>query len=238
MAITKSQRQEIEALVIKTFDIVDKSKVNSEYYKNLFANMDDKQFEKFISKRLPFRFMMRNSVTEPTMADVSDALKYIGVPLMEKIALPYLHSKDGKDVMTQEAFVGYTHHKKVQQIITKKNKWSVDIAGRDMKTGRLVHEDKGAATSDREMESLVTLGLDKTLEEFAGPKADSMLAKNVMYKEIDTMGQVRLSDLPKDSSDSIANNLISAYMIGAHLYSNIVNTDYYTPYTLKKSQQK
>lgn len=237
MAISKSARQEIEALVIKTFDIVDKSKTNSEYYKNLFANMDDIQFEKFIKKRLPFRFMQRTSVTEPTMADITDALKFIGVPLMEKIALPYMHSKDGKPVMTQEAFVGYTHHKKVQQIITKKNKWSVDISNRDMKTGRLVHGDKGAATSDREMESLVTLGLEKTLEEFAGPKADSMLAKNVMYKEIDTLGQVRLSDLPKNSSDSIANNLVSAYLVGAHLHSNIVDTDYYTPYTLKKSQQ-
>ena len=146
-------------------------------------------------------------------------------------------NKDGVPVKSLDCYVVYIHHKKVQQFVTKKNGMSVDISDRDMRTGLLLSHDKNGKTSDREMESLVTLGLEKTLEEFAGPKADSMLAKNVMYKEIDTLGQVRLSDLPKNSSDSIANNLVSAYLVGAHLHSNIVDTDYYTPYTLKKSQQ-
>lgn len=235
--IPKEKREQIEALIIKVFDKLDKSKTNSEYYKNIFAGMSDEEFTKFISRRLPFRFMQRNTVTEPTFADVKDALDVLKVPLMETVYLPYLYeNKEGKSVSTQKCFVGYTHHKKVQQIITKKNKWSIDISGRDMKAGRLMNADKGAATSDREFESLATLGLSKTMEEFAGPKADSMMAKNAMYKSIDTLGMVRLEDLPYSPDDSISNNLFNAYLIGCHINSNLVNQGNYTMHTLKKGK--
>ena len=53
MAITKKQRSDIEELVLKTMTALDKSGINTEYYKNLFAGLSDTQFENLIKKQFP-----------------------------------------------------------------------------------------------------------------------------------------------------------------------------------------
>ena len=233
----KKKRQEIESLVISAMDILDKSKINSDYYKDLFSRMSDTQFDKFIAKKFPFKFHYKSSVVEPSMDDVSKALNYIDVPLMEKVYEPSVYiNKDGIPVNTKEALVVYIHHKPVQQFITKKNKWSMDTSNRDMKTGRLVGADKGAVTSDREFESMAVQGMDSTMKEFYTIKADSMNAKNLANNIIGTTGMLRLEDVPVDRDDSLSKNLMNVYMIGAHLNSNILNEGNYTPYTLRQRE--
>ncbi len=233
--MTKKQRDEIEALVISAFDILDSSKSNSEYYRELFSKMTDGQFQTFISKQFPFKFQYRPSVTEPSMDDIEKALNYIGVPLNEKISMPFVYkNKDGKAVESQECTVVYIPHKKVQQFITKKNKWSFDTSNRDMKGGRLIGADKGAVTSDREFESMTVQSMDNTLKEFSTFRGDAMKAKNLANSIIGTTGMLRMEDVKIDKDDFLSKNLMSAYMIGAHLNSNIVNEGNYTQATLKK----
>lgn len=233
--MTKQQRQKIETLVISSMNILDKSGINSEYYKDLFAKMSDAQFEKLIAKKFPFKFQYKPSVVEPSMDDAKEALKYIGVPLMEKITEPYIYTnKDGVPVNTKECLVVYIHHKPVQQFITKKNKWSIDTSNRDMKSGRLVGADKGAVTSDREFESMAVQGMDKTMREFYTIKADAMSAKNLANNIIGSTGILRLDDISIDRDDSLSKNLMNVYMIGAHINSNLLNEGNFTQYTLNK----
>lgn len=237
---TSKQRKDVEKLVLESMDIIDKSHTNSDYYRKLFASMSDAQFETMMKKELPFRFHDKPSVTEPTMTDIIDALKHIGVPLMETLSLPYLYKdKNGTPVSGQEeAMVVYLPLKKVQQFVTKKNKWAAESSNRDMKTGRLLSGDKGASTSDREFESLAISDLNATMKEFSGPKADSMEAMNAMYNMIGTTGMVRLSDLPDSIDDSLSRNMFNVYLIGAHLNSNLINQGDYTMYTVKERHRK
>lgn len=238
MKITTKQRQEVENLVIEFFDTLDKSKVNSEYYKNLFSNMTDDQFVKFISKDYPFKFQMRQSVTEPTMDDCIKACELTGVPLLEEIYLPYYYTNSkGEPVKTAKCMVGYNHIKKVQQVVTKKSKWSTEVENRDMKTGRLLGQDKGTAISNREFESLAALGLENTMYEFSRPKADAMQAKNAMNAAISVKGYVTQADIPNEEDDMLSRNMINAYMLAAHLSTNLVNVDNYTPYTLEEKRR-
>ena len=236
---TQKQRKDVEKLIYDSMDILDKSKTNSDYYRQLFGNMSDTQFWKFFNKELPLRFHYRPSIVEPTMDDVKNALDYIGVPLTETISLPYLYkNKDGVPVSSKECTVIYAPLKKVQQFVTKKNKWSPEITNRDMKNGRLLGADKGSATSDREFEGLSAFGLKNTIKEFSGPKADSMASKNAMYNIIGTTGMVRLSDLPDTIDDSLSRNMFNTFLIGAHLNSNLINQENYTMYTLKQKKRK
>ena len=74
------------------------------------------------------------------------------------------------------------------------------------------------------------------MKEFSGIRADAMQDKSLANQQIKTLGNVRLSDLNNDKSDSLSKNLLSVYFIGAQINSNLVDSDYLTPYTLKQRQ--
>lgn len=239
MELTKKKREEVEALIFQVFDAIDPSKTNTEHYKKLFASMTNEQFLKFVSLRLPYRYHEKPFVTEPDMNDIEKGCNILEIPLMEKLNLPYLYvNKDGKPVQSKEAMVIYIPIKKVKQFITKKNAMSVDISQRDMKTGLLTGFDKNGKTSDREFEALAVMGLENTMTEFARPKADAMKAKNQMNNTINTTGMVSLEDITIDEDDSLAKNLLSTYLIGSLLNSNLINQDYYLPITLKNKKKQ
>lgn len=239
MAVEKKKIEEAKKLIYDFFDILDKSGTNTKYYKELFANMSDTQFVTLMKRKYPIKFQLRQSVTEPTMADIVDACKFTGVPLLEKISLPYLYTnKEGKAVSTAECLVGYQHIKKVQQIVTKKSKWGLSTENRDMKTGRLIGADKGTAMSDREFEGLATLGLDYTTYEFSKPRADYMKAKASMNAAINTKGYATIDDVPNDIDDSLSRNMVDVYLTSAMFATNLVNQDGYTPYTLAMKRKK
>ena len=90
--ITKKQRAEVEELIYKFFDAVDKSHTNSDYYKKLFADMSDEQFLKMMKAKFPFKLHYRPSVVEPTMKDAENGLKVLGVPMLEKINMAFLYN--------------------------------------------------------------------------------------------------------------------------------------------------
>lgn len=235
--ITKKDIEWCKQIIYEAFDKVDKNRYNTDYYKEKFSKMSDEQFIKFASQPFPYRYHDKPFVSNPTLSDISAGLKVLGVPLLEKLNLPHLYSdKDGNPVNTQECLVGYVHLKKMQQFVTKKNSMSTEIAQRDMKTGLLTGHDKNGKSTDREIESLAIMGLEKCMEEFGRPRADAMNSKNVMYNTINSTGRVRLEDLPKDPDDSLSKNLLNTYLIGAHINSNLINQDYMLPYTMKEKK--
>ena len=173
------------------------------------------------------------------MYDVEEALKVLGVPLLEKVALPYLYiDKNGNPVWSKEAMVIYIHIKKMKQFITKKNSTPTGIDNRDMKSGLLVSFDKGGKTSDREMEALAVMGLDKTMEEMSTWRADYMDAKSTAYQTISTLGTISERDVPIEEVDSISKNTLNAYMVSALINTNILNKDYMLPKTIAGRKPK
>lgn len=234
-----AQRQKAEELIYKVMDTLDKEGYNSSYYKSLFAKMSDKQFFDFCKRNLPFRFHTKPFVIEPKMYDIEDALKILGVPLLEKVALPYLYvDKNGNPVWSKECMVIYIHVKKMKQFITKKNSTPTGIDNRDMKSGLLVSFDKGGKTSDREMESLAVMGLDETMEEMSTYRADYMDAKSEAYQIISTLGVLSKDDIDISEVDSISKNTLNAYMVSSLLNTNMLNQDYLLPKTIADRKQK
>ena len=77
MAITPAKRKEAEKLIYDTFDALDKTGTNTEYYKELFAGMSDDQFYKFAQRRLPYRMIQEIFKIEPTMSDIFEAFKVL-----------------------------------------------------------------------------------------------------------------------------------------------------------------
>lgn len=237
--MTDKLRAQCEELIYKVFDALDTTKSNSAYYKEKFSKMSNAQFKSFISEKFPYRLYITPFKIEPTMQDADKALKILGVPMLEKVALPYLYEdENGNSVTSKECLVGYLHLKKVQQFITKKNAMSVDISQRDMKTGLLLSHDKNGKESDREFESLVINGLTDTMKEFGTIRADAMDAKNLAYNTINTTGSISMKELDVQNSDSLSKNLMNTYLLGSLIYCDMINEDYYLPYTLQNKKKE
>lgn len=227
------KRLEAEKLIYDVMDILDPTGSNTDFYKKKFAAMSDAQFTKFLSQKFPIRFQTRPWEIEPDISTSIKALDFLEVPLFEPITQNYKYqNKDGKAIWSKPCFVGYSNLKKMKQFSAKKTHMSTSISARDMKSGQLYQEDKGARESDREVEALVVMGLDSTIFEFTTIKKDAMVAKSSAYSTINLLGDVSLEDIDTSKDDGMAKNMISAHMIAAHLYNNLViESDYMTPRT-------
>ena len=233
------KRKEVEEMVYKVMDILDPTQQNSQFYKAKFAKMNDKQFMNFFSQDFPLKFQTRLFEIEPSMKQISDALDYIHVPMIEQMNLPFEYrSKDGTPVKSDDALILYVPIRKVKQFLSKKNSMSTNISNRDMKSGLLQTVDKNGNTSDREMESLAVMGLDASMKELATYRADSMNAKDEFYSMINTTGMVRQSDVDVETSDSLARNELNVYLLGAALNSNLINEGNYLRHTLTSRGRK
>lgn len=233
----KAARKKCEERIYKYMKIVDKTGQNTEFYKKKFAAMNDKEFYEFFQQDFPLKFQTKVFEIEPSMTDILNGLKFLGVPALERISMPFLYeNKDGVPVSTLPVIVVYLPIRRMKQMVQKKTGYSVNISKRDYRTGLLIDTDKNGNSTDREFESLVVMGLDKTTRELATYRADSMQAKSAFYAEINALGQVSQQDVPVENEDSIARNLISAYLIGSHLMNNLVASGNYLPRTLKKKQ--
>ena len=232
---TKAVIEKCKKRIYDAFKIIDPTGQNTEYYKKKFAKMTDKEFVEFFKQDFPLKFQTKVFEVDPKMTDILKLLHFLKVPVTEKVSMPFLYkNKDGVPVTSQPMLVVYLPIKRLKQMVQKKTGYSVNISKRDYKTGLLIDTDKNGNSTDREFESLVVLGLDNTLKELATYRADAMQAKNSAYTEINNKGMLSQKDIVLEDDDSIARNLISAYLIGSHFASNLVMTDLYLPRTLKK----
>lgn len=232
------KRQEVEILVYKVMDELDPTGTNSTHYKEKFSNMSDAQFTKFLKTTFPFRFYSKPFEIEPTMTNIKNAADTLGIPLTEKVSLPYLYKdKNGNPVKTKECAVLYTNTKKMKQFVTKKNGMSLDIDNRDMRTGLLNGVDKNGKMSDREFESLIINGNDETIKEFSRFRADAMEQKSQALNTINLTGTLSLSDLKSESDEVLSRNMLDAYFIGAQLKTNLISDTYQLNSTIKGRQR-
>lgn len=236
--LSSKKRKEIEDLIYKVFDTVDTTKTNSDYYRELFSKMNNNEFYHFLERRLPFRFHQEVFKIEPKMYQIVDAFKILNKPLLEKVNLAHIYrNKDGVPVQSKECLVIYIHLKRMKQLLNKKTNIALNIEKRDMKTGLLVGEDKGGKETDREFESLAAFGLDYTIDEFSRPRGDALKSAAEMSAVIMNKGFVSEKDFNVEKDDSLGKNILNVYLLGANIYSNLVDINYMTPYTAKNRKK-
>lgn len=228
MAIDKAKRKKMEDLIYSVFDALDETKTNSNKYREMFRKMSDKEFDDFFKRFFENEdeYLILDVVDyerDLRIEHVENAAKILGVPLFEKVALPFINKDTKNPVITKyEVPVGYVHIKRVQQILSKKNTTSTDINTRSALTGQVVGKDKNARDSDSENFALVTLDANNTLREFLGPRADDMVMKNEMYSTIAQKGYVSLSELTNDVDNKITLNAIDVHLIGMGIKSDLI----------------
>ena len=208
---------------------LDPSGANSKLYHEKFDKMTDSQFDSYIKRffeddKQNFYLEIVEYERDLTMENINACAEMMGVPLYERIALPYLTGdKENVLVSKSEVPVGYIHEKRMPQTLMKKSAASIKIDKRNPKTGQVVGEDKNARNSDSEVYSLATLGAMNALKEFMSARADDMKAKNEMYAAIAKNGYVSLEELSDDPKDKVALSTFDVYFLMQGLRTNMVD---------------
>ena len=229
MASIQDKRKKFMDHLIKVMNLLDPTGQNAKNYQEKFDKMTDQQFDKYVraffkDEKQNFYLEIVEYERDISIENIEKCSKYMNVPLLERIALPYL-TNDPDNVITSPypVPVGYIHEKRMQQTLMKKSSGSTDIKKRSVLTGQVTGEDKNARNSDLETYSLAAIKAMNALQEFMGPRADNDKAKHEMYNDIAKNGYVSLLDLDlKDPYNKSALNTFSTYYIMQGIQTNLI----------------
>jgi hypothetical protein len=230
-------RAKIEQIVYDTFDALDPSGANTDKYKALFGQMNDTEFSKYMKEFLNDdneNFVLDIVEYEHglDMNNIEKAAKVLGIPLMEYVYMPHL-TMDKKHVVCskEKCLVGYINVKRTQQLLHKKNGISVSNEKRSAMTNQVTDKDKNARDSDIEASLLVSLGADKILQEFHGPRSDDTIMKREMNQSIATKGYVQLDELDNSPTNKVTLNTVNTYLLSMGIKSDLISDTYILPKT-------
>lgn len=205
---------------------------NAKIYHEKLDKMTDAQFDKwakafFADEKQNLYLEVVEYERDISLEQIEDAAKYLGVPLYERVAIPYLNGDPELVTVTPTPVpVGYIHIKRMPQSVHHKNSGSTSIRRRSSKTGQVTGEDKNGRNTDVETYSLSAYGAINTLAEFLGPRADDELRKNQMYSAIEQDGVCYASQLSSTQEDKVAINTLDVYYAGMGMVTNMVRGQY------------
>ena len=233
-------RKKMEDLIYKFFTAIDPSGTNTKKYKSLFNPMSDMQFRRYFTDFFANEnaYLVLDVIEYERnlkMEDVERGAKVLEIPLYEYVSLPHL-SMDKDTIITTPVPVpvGYINEKRTQQTVMKKNGTSTDIQERSALTNQITGHDKNGRSSDLENIMFKSYGMDATIRELNGPRADDAVMKQEMLRSIAVNGYVKLDDLTYDIENKTTLNLVDVYFKGMSLKTDLVNSGLMTNKTLKK----
>ena len=229
MASIADKRKKFMDHLLKVMNLLDPTGQNARIYQEKFEKMSDQQFDRYVrnffkNEKQNFYLEIVEYERDLTIENIEKCANYMNVPLLERIALPYL-TNDPNNVITTPypVPVGYIHEKRMQQTLMKKSAGSTEIKKTSSLTGQVTGEDKNARNSDLETYSLAAIKAMNALQEFMGPRADNRKAKLEMYNDIAKNGYVSLLDLDlRDPYNKVALNTFSTYYIMQGIQTNLI----------------
>lgn len=176
---------------------------------------------------------------EPSLSNVLKGLDLLGVPAQESV---YFQDFDSKTpVRSRYPFpVGYINVKRMQQILSKKNRYSLGTAHRDLKTNQVTGDSRTSGFSDAEAAAMVTQGYDAILKELWGARGGNEKAANAISKQISADGYATLQgiDTQVTPSDKTTLETINTYLLASGYRSDLISPSLTLAYTLDKAVGK
>lgn len=139
-AINATKRNKIEKEIYKVFDLLDPTGINTKKYKELFSNMNDTKFDNYMkeffrNKKQNFYLECLPNKNAPKIKNAKDALDYLKVPTEEYLYYRHDGNQDNPLRTRYKVPIIYVQIKRVQQMLSKKNTFSLNINKRNLKTG-------------------------------------------------------------------------------------------------------
>ena len=133
---------------------LDPSGENAKIYHEKLDKMTDAQFDKwakafFADEKQNLYLEIVEYERDLSLEQIEDAAKFLGVPLYERVAIPYLNGDPELVTVTPTPVpVGYIHIKRMPQSVHHKNSGSTSIRRRSSKPEQVTGEDKTGRNTD------------------------------------------------------------------------------------------
>lgn len=242
------KRKRITDQIMKTIGYLDtKDHYNTKKYKEIFAAMTDEEFGRFCEwcndpndpDQLDHTITIQNLPFEETpLKNIYAGLEDLGVPAEEYVWFDVDGS--GRRVRSRYRIpVGYVSIKRQEQLLSKKNRYSLDNDSRNLRTDQASGDSKVASISPPDAAALLTQGADNIMKELYGARSGDEKARNRMYKDIAMNGYVTLDDLKDVSSlDSKTTlNTLNTFLLSAGIRSDLITDGLKLPYTIKQEMK-
>ena len=228
MAMTREKRKRIEALIIETFEKLDKTGSNAAIYRKKMGDMSDTQFEEWIKRFATdddyhFYLSCQPYHNEPTLDQIEAAAKVTGTQLHQYVYFKHDGAQDNPIRTAQRVPVGHIHVRRLQQILAKKTSYSTDASKRSQLTGQLSGDDAVGRLADEEAYALKTVGAESVLKELLGPRADNRDKRLQMYQAINNQGFVQYGELKGDLKNQPTINYLDTLLLAAGLKSDLID---------------
>ena len=230
MASIKEVKKKVLDDIVDLLDTLDPSGDSGKIYKDKFGKMSDKEFVEYmdwwIQEERNDRLRISTIEFEHNI-DVDNIVKaaeLINVPLYEYVACPDINgsSEDAVVCTPEPVAVGYIQPKRMPQTVFKKTTGSISDAKRNPKTGQVTGDDKNARNSDVETYSLISIGAEKALREFMGPRGDDTNASSQMHQQITANGYFSLDKVDTDRSKKTAINTLDVHFHMQGFMTNMI----------------
>jgi len=239
MAFTSEKRKVMQDAIFKFFKMVDPSGMNEKFYRTRFEGMSDMEFQRYFKGFFadPKAYLQIHTIDYDAPLNM-DAMKRtskaFGIPLFEYIYLPNVTMDKNNVVRTPLPVPSiFLNIKRTQQTVMHKNGLSTNIDTRSPITNQLVGNDKNGRSSDLENTMLISMGLTNCLRELNGPRADDMVMKNQMQRDISTKGYYRIDESDSNVENKTTLNTVNVYLLSMGLTSDLVTSGLMTKTTLK-----
>ena len=227
MATITEKRIIAEKKIYELMNTLDSTGYNTNAYRDMFSKMSNAEFTKYMEDlrdkpdvNLYFEISSLDDKNGyPNMKKIIGIAKKFNVPLTEYVMFPHTNPDDldNPSVSATKLPVLVIPIRRLQQFLSKKNKSSADIHQTNLITGQVIGESKSASLNDTQTIALVTTGQLNSVTEFLGPRADDVVSKLQMLKQIEEHGEVSLDNLTIKTSNKQAYSTMNMFLKGALL---------------------
>lgn len=243
ITVTKvSDKQKKKRIIIqnKLYELMDDMELppgskekswNRKEWERKFSQMSDLEFHKMmekIYKERGYNFSFESSTITSkyklSINRISEIAKKWGSKLTEYVVFPHKNRVNPNNPMVSktELPIIVITVKRLQQMLSKKNKASSDNSVTNPVTGQVTGDSKAARLSNTQTFSLVTTNQISAVQEFLSVRADDDKAKREMLREIDMTGEAHLKNYKLSPAHKQSIQAMEVFLRAAGLYTNIL----------------
>lgn len=226
----------MDKLELSDKDLKDgKKSYNRQVWEERFRTMSDLDFHKMMvqmkeKKGFCFSFEADSVATKNksnmTVNKLDKIAKEYGYKLREYVMFPHKNraNPDNPMISRSPLPILVLTVKRLQQMLTKKNKITADNSVTNYITGQVTNDSKAARLSNTQTYSLITSNQVNSIKEFLSIRADDETAKRELYRDIEQTGTAKLSNYDLKSENKQSIQAMEVFLRASGLYTNILRS--------------